>query len=52
MRLLLLEVAFVLVALAGIWLVNVAAALIIGGALGVLACERGSVELRKAGGGS
>ncbi|TMR11740.1 hypothetical protein ETD86_34800 [Nonomuraea turkmeniaca] len=44
MKLLLLEVAFVLVFLAGVALVFVPAALIIGGLLGVVAVERVSVR--------
>lgn len=52
MRLLLLEVAFVLVALIGVGMLNMSAALIIGGVLGTLACERGSAGMRAGGGGS
>lgn len=44
MKLLLLEAAFVLVFLAGVALVFVPAALIIGGLLGVVAVERASVR--------
>ncbi|MEE4493572.1 hypothetical protein [Streptomyces sp. BE230] len=43
------EVAFVLVAVVGIGLWSVPAALLVGGVLGVLACERASVG-RAAGG--
>ena len=44
MRLLLLEVAFVLLFLAGVALVYIPAALIIGGLLGVVAVERASTR--------
>lgn len=47
MRLLVLEIAFILVALAGLALINIPAALIIGGVLGMLACERGSSRVSK-----
>lgn len=48
MKLVLLEVAFVLVFLAGVALVYVPAALIIGGVLGVVAVERASAAKRLA----
>lgn len=45
MRLLLLEVVFVACVVAGIALVSVPCALILGGLCGVYACERGSAEV-------
>lgn len=42
--LLLLEVLFVLVALAGVWMWSVPAALFLAGVLGVVACERASTR--------
>lgn len=44
MWLLLLEVLFVAVLLAGVGLVHVPAALILGGFVGVVACERASAR--------
>lgn len=46
MLLLILEVAFVLCGLAGVWFVFWPAALILVGVLGVLACERASARPR------
>lgn len=42
--LLLLEVLFVLVAVAGVWMWSVPAALFLAGVLGVVACERASAR--------
>lgn len=47
--LLVLEVTFVLVVVAGLALWSVAGALVLGGGLGVLACERASADRRAAG---
>ncbi|MFF5001709.1 hypothetical protein ACFY3G_02680 [Streptomyces phaeochromogenes] len=44
-----LETVFVLVLVAGLGLWNVPAALVVGGLLGVLACERASADRRAAG---
>lgn len=52
MRLLVLEILFVLAALVGVALVSLPCALIIGGCLGMLACERGSSRMAKAQGRS
>ncbi|MFE2555977.1 hypothetical protein ACFXGT_08065 [Streptomyces sp. NPDC059352] len=46
--LLVLEVVFVLVVMAGLALWSVPAALVVGGVLGVLACERAMAERRTA----
>lgn len=46
--LLVLEVAFVVLALAGVALVYVPAALVLGGLAGVLACERALADRRAA----
>ncbi|MEU3346409.1 hypothetical protein ABZ723_15765 [Streptomyces sp. NPDC006700] len=43
------EVAFVVLVLAGVALVNVPAALVLGGLAGVLACERALADRRAAG---
>ncbi|MEU5908919.1 MULTISPECIES: hypothetical protein [Actinomycetes] len=43
------EVTFVVLALVGVALVNVPAALMLGGLAGVLACERALVDKRAAG---
>lgn len=43
-----IESVFVLVGLVGVGLVNVPAALVLGGVLGVLACERAAAERRAA----
>ncbi|MFC9700921.1 hypothetical protein ACFTWD_09545 [Streptomyces sp. NPDC056943] len=48
--LLVLEVVFVLVVMTGLALWSVPAALVVGGVLGVLACERAMAERRTAGG--
>ncbi|WP_320784189.1 hypothetical protein [Streptomyces sp. CRN 30] len=47
-----LETLFVLVLVAGLGLWSVAAALVVGGVLGVVACERASAEVRRAGTGA
>lgn len=44
-----LETVFVLVVVAGLGLWSVSAALVVGGVLGVLACERASADRRAAG---
>jgi hypothetical protein len=44
-----LETVFVLVVVAGLGLWSVPAALVVGGVLGVLACERASADRRAAG---
>ncbi|MEW2567640.1 hypothetical protein [Streptomyces sp. NPDC047070] len=48
-RLVALETVFVLVLVAGLGLWSVPAALVVGGLLGVLACERASADRRAAG---
>ncbi|MFF9285402.1 hypothetical protein [Streptomyces griseosporeus] len=49
--LLVLEVVFVLVAVGGLALWSVPGALLVGGALGVLACERAATDRRTVGAG-
>ncbi|MGW6210944.1 hypothetical protein [Streptomyces sp. NPDC055109] len=48
-QLVVLETVFVLVAVAGLALWSVPAALVVGGVLGVLACERALADRRAAG---
>lgn len=48
MRLLALEIAFVLCVVVGVMLVSVPAALVLGGVCGVFACERASAQDAKA----
>ncbi|WP_314411372.1 hypothetical protein [Streptomyces sp. DSM 40484] len=48
-RLVVMETVFVLVLVAGLGLWSVPAALVVGGVLGVLACERASADGRAAG---
>lgn len=47
MRLLVLEILFVIVGLVGLALLSLPCALIIGGLLGMIACERGSSRITK-----